>query len=333
VSPSNSVEVEVLLDPNQPEGSLFDVMVIESNDTEKQVTLLATVIDSPETSDLSEFQQSWNDFYSNYSGIIPDQHPLTSDDQMSAELAVGYLLDLSNQPEEEQPTLGLMLNMFGSFPEASQAVIASSYTSNAADTDGDGTVTVPELLAFLETASAADYNDDSSVFNPQTSGDESGGEIDPSVLDLFASPSLAIDYILFKGDMTAEEFHLLKSHLIPGLNFDLNEDGLIGTADLLIFLGYFDENYSLQDSAFNPDAPLVSPGAPFLQLTTLQAIQYLILEGNMTVANYRLLASQVKDVVKLDYNGNGNVGTADQLILLSNINGPSFSPDDLALQQ
>ena len=333
VSPSNSVEVEVLLDPNQPEGSLFDVMVIESNDTEKQVTLLATVIDSPETSDLSEFQQSWNDFYSDYSGIIPDQHPLTSDDQMSAELAVGYLLDLSNQPEEEQPTLGLMLNMFGSFPEASQAVIASSYTSNAADTDGDGTVTVPELLAFLETASAADYNDDSSVFNPQASDDESGGEIDPSVLDLFASPSTAVDYILFKGDMTAEEFHLLKSHLIPGLNFDLNEDGVIGTADLLIFLGYFDENYGLQDSAFNPDAPLVSTGNPFLQLTTLQAIQYLILEGNMTVAEYRLLASQVKDVVKLDYNGNGNVGTADQLILLSNINGPSFSPDDLALQQ
>jgi hypothetical protein len=223
--------------------------------------------------------------------------------------------------------------MFGSFPEASQGVIASSYTSNVADTDGDGTVTVPELLAFLETASATDYDNDSSVFNPQDSGGGSDGGIDPSVLDLFASPSIAINYILFKGDMTAEEFHLLKSHLIPGLNFDLNEDGLIGTADLLIFLGSFDEDYGLQDSAFNPDAPLVGTGNPFLQLTTLQAIQYLILEGNMTVANYRLLASQVKDVVKLDYNGDGNVGTADQLILLSNINGPSFSTDDLALQQ
>lgn len=344
LQPGEGIQVEFTFSPVST-GVSEETLTIVSNDPDTpqyEVTLIGAATEV----ETGEFTTAYNELFGTS----------ITDDDMSAELAVEYLLALSNQPEEEQPTLGLMLNLFGAFPEGSQGAIASS--SNLGDTNGDGTVTVTELLAFLESASSVDYDFTSSAFNPQAipadtgDGDEAGNDTtgggatdgggttegpgDVAETGTFNSVDEAINYLLFQGSMTVGEFNVLNQNVINGPTFDYDNDGVVNQPDLLIFLSAWEYTISPNEIAFKPNDPAVGPGNPFVSIPNMEAIDYIIADGTMTVSQYYNLAQHVRDVVRSDATGNGFVGGPDLLLFQSAYNGGDgevFSPDQLALQQ
>lgn len=346
-----SLEVYFEFSPNGV-GQSNETLTIISNDpnTPQYEILLTGTGEEVETGD---FTVAYNELFGTN----------ITDEDMSAELAVNYLLELSNSDEEDQPTLGLMVGLFGAFPPVTQGVLASN--STAGDTDGDGVVTVTELLAFLEGFDPADYDLESSVYSPEvvsgagdppgTGGDDptpfdppgtggpnpgppapgTGGE-DPTPFDPgpiaesggFSSVDEAINYLLFQGTMTVAEFNVLNQSVTPGPSLDFNHSGLVNQPDLLVFQQYWDTSISSGDSAFKPNSPGVGPGDPSILTSNMDAIDYLIADGTMTIGQYHVLLENVKDQARSDVDGSGTIGTGDLNIFFSVYSGSSIDPDN-----
>ena len=330
ISPNDSENINILFEPSAA-GSFNETMTITSTDPynrEVQVTLTASAVEAEEPEENSPFTNAYNELF----------NTTLTDRDMSAELAVEYLLELSNSSEEEQPTLGLMLGLFNAFPPDTQGVLSSN--SLAGDTNGDGIVTVLELLTFLENYQNQTYDLESSVYSPTIIPDEGGGDATGSGSeDLFSSPQEAIDLLLDRGDMTAGEFNLLKFQTIPYLRCDFTQDLYVGTADLLDLLASNGKSYSPSEPAFDP-SPAIGAQSIASDITSLECIQYLISNRQMTIAQYHQISQHVRKLVKADVVNSGSsaniVTSADLLYFLSAYqptadSNTSFQANDLAL--
>jgi hypothetical protein len=155
---------------------------------------------------------------------------------------------------------------------------------------------------------------------------------------LFSSPSEAVNLLIDKGDMTAQEFYMIGSNLITYLRMDGNGDGHIGTADLLLFLGAYGEEPSPSEEALTQSG-LVGAGALSGTATSLECVQYLLANRQMTVAEYNSLAVHVKPRVRYNFDNLGAVSALDLTTFLSAYSGDSgssdalFLPEQLALTQ
>lgn len=321
-------------------GPIEETITINSNDPENPSILIDVTgtVEEVETGDLVSA-------YNNLFGTN-----LTNED-MSAELAVEYLVALADEPVDDQPTLGLMQTLFNQFPTVAQSSIVNN--ANILDTiddlDNDGNIDIQDLLLFLETAGAAVYDPESSVYNPvpeePVPGDPEngdGGPFDPGTISTssdFQSVDDAITYLLGLGDMTINEFSALKYSLIPGVNFNYNQDDRIGSADLLRFLAVYGTNYSVNENAFIPGDPAVGSGGADFNVSSTEAIDFILNDGTMTIGQFYSLASHIRDNALADTGNDGNIGSADLLMFLevfyngSDSSSPTFQNSDLALQQ
>lgn len=332
ISPDGSQNINILFTPSTA-GVFNETMTITSSDPNNSlvdISLSASAVEAevPEETENSPFTNAYNELF----------NTTLTDEDMSAELAVDYLLELENSSEEEQPTLGLMIQLFNAFPPPTLGVVASN--SLTGDTNGDGVVTIPELLAFLEGFEPNDYDLNSSAYSPATIPDEGDDDAAGSGNEnLFSSPQEAINLLLDRGDMTAAEFNMLKFQTIPYLKCDLNEDLWVGTADLLDFLAGFGKTYSPSEPAFET-SPAVGAQNIESNITSLECIQYLISNRQITIAQYHQISQYVRNEIKADIVNAGvsenNVNTSDLLYFLSGYQpteggSTSFDPNALAL--
>lgn len=367
-----------------------ETLTIVSNDPEnpQYSVLLSASANEVETGDLVT---AYNDLFGTN----------LTDDDMSAELAVEYLIALKNQPTEDHPTISQMQTLFLEFPNVSQQEIVSGLNilDEIGDVNNDGTTNIWDLLLYLEQVEVTPVVPETSVYNPTpvpgtggpnpgvfvpgtggedptpfvpgTGGEdptpfvpgtggpnpgpfdppETGGE-DPTPFvpgtggedpipfedpgDAFPNVDSAISYLLFRGDMTVGEFNVLMANLIPGINFNYNQDDRVGTADLTVFLAHWATSISPTDNAFIPNDPFVGSGNPFVSITSAQTIDFIISDGSLTVGQFYSLASHVKKKVLSDSDGDGNINVLDlnkffEVYYNAAIQGPTWDLNQPAL--
>ena len=292
-----------------------------------------------------------------------------TDDDMSAELAIDYLLALRDEPEDKQPTngqIGSLRDVMSPSMHIIDAVQAAGKVSGQAqlaiigDQTGDGNAGGSDLLAWLGTIPSGNdlsiYSDHSvGELNPLTSTPLDPDEpvvvdpdpvdpdpvdpdpVDPSILDLFSSPSEAVNLLIDKGDMTAQEFYMIGNNLIDDLRKDSTGDGYLGSQDLTSFLSAYGAAVAPSDEALVQSGPV---GAGLLSGTasSLECVQYLLANGQMTVAEYNSLAVHVKTKVRCNFDNDEGVSNEDLFIFFQSYNVETsnellFSPEQLALTQ
>ena len=291
-----------------------------------------------------------------------------TDDDMSAELAIDYLLELKEEDDASKHPTQMQMEAISDSMSPDMKIInavqaAAKVSSNAAaaiigDLNGDGGAGGADLLAWLSqvTVGASIYAPQIvPPINPLTLNSLDPDEpvvvdpdpdppvvvdpdpVDPSILDLFSSPSEAVNLLIDNGDMTAQEFYMIGNNLIDDLRLDGNGDGYIGSQDLTSFLSAYGAAVSPSDEALTQSGPV---GAGLLSgtATSLECVQYLLTNRQMTVAEYNSLAVHVKAKVRCNFNNDEGVSNEDLLTFFASYNVSTsnellFSPDELALTQ
>lgn len=328
IQPGQKESVFVEMNPENQSGDISAQLIIENSSENRSlfIPLSSTVTFIEPEYTLGEFQQSWNNFYLNHPEIAPTQYPLTSDEQMSAELAFNYIHDLRvNSPEEI--TWGELRDFLSDFSGDSMYMVAAD-----AAIDSNNNIGIEELFSFLgmfdtnfgEFTSlnvsedlyttaivASDVTDSGGIPVPFN-----GGETPPEV-NLFGSTQEALDFIVSNADMTVAQFHFLNSLIKPKVKSDFDGDGIIGTGDLMDLLQY----YALPipgagEPAFINPSPIELEGDASGSETN-NAIFWLSLNGSdMTAQQYWNFAANIRPDVKTDLNGDGIVGTNDHVTIL-----------------
>lgn len=325
VQPGQKESLFVELNPENQEGDLSVSMNIFNNDSEvEQVPITATVIPViPETT-LSEFQQAWNDFYSQNPNILPPNgYPLESDEDMSAELAIQYLIDLKQADPDLHPTYAQMEELVS---QAGSTGFKANMNSDNADWEVDA-FDLLEFLAAYQTAinpsdsffSGASYSTATGV-NDQ--GDTppalGGGTPIPVPSDLFGSTQEALDFLVEDASMTVTQFHFLNNLIKPKVKADFNGDGIVGTGDLMDLLQYYAVPISgAGDPAFINPAPIELEGEASGSAVPDTLFWLLTNGSDMTAGQYWEFASNIRKDVKTDINGDGIVGQNDHGTILS----------------
>ena len=319
--------VEVVFNPIEP-GEFSAEITIETESTTNQsvvIPVTSTVLpqEDPEI-ELSTFQQAFNDFYEQNPGIpYPENYPLTSDDQMSAELAIQYLIDLKEADPSLHPTYEQMEEL------VSQAG-STTFKANIDSADSDWIINANDLTSFLG-AWQTGINPGDSFFNGtqySVAGGTNNQEGNPPALgggtpipvpsDLFGSTQDALDFLVEDASMTVAQFHFLNNLIKPKIKADFNGDGIVGTDDLMDLLQY----YALPipgagDPAFINPAPVELEGEASGSAVP-DALFWLLTNGSdMTAGQYWGFASNIRKDVKTDINGDGIVGQNDHTTVLS----------------
>jgi len=290
-----------------------------------------------------------------------------TDDDMSAELAIDYLLGLQNDTDtSKHPTHSQLELISESMSEGSKRInaiqAAGAVSLNAqlallGDRTGEGNLNVGDLLDFLGsvTLNASVYESQPAPeLNPLTLNSLDPDEpvvvdpdpdppvvvdpdpVDPSILDLFSSPSEAVNFLIDRGDMKVSEFNLIGSNLIDNCRFDSDGNGYIGSSDQLDLLAAFNSFLAPDEEAFVQAGP-VGLGQISGNATSLECVQYILADGTLTISQYNSMAQYLKKKVIFDYDNDGDVGTADLLSFLTVMgvsnNVQLFFPDQLALNQ
>lgn len=331
IAPDGIGYINVLFDPLEA-GDFNEMITITSTDPdsgEVEIPLTASAVEIEVPDENSPFTNAYNELF----------NTTLTDEDMSAELAIEYLSQIQETEPENGPSFTSTIGLIGSLPTISQQNILGDV--NFSDTDGDGNIDTTDLLLFLQAATVNPVDPESSIFDPVFLPPE-GGDDDATGAgseNLFSSPQEAIDLLLDRGDMTAGEFNLLKFQTIPYLRCDLNEDSYVGTADLLNFLAGFGKSYSPSEQAFE-SSPAIGAQTIESDITSLECIQYLISNRQMTITQYHQITQYVRNEVKAELVNSGvsenNVNTADLLYFLAGYQptagtNTSFDPNALAL--
>ena len=310
--------------------------------------------DGVDTSSFSDLVNAFNGYYVNNPDIeAPPQFPLTSDDQMSIELAFTYIKDLAlNDPEKTSWTQfkDFLLPFGYEIDRKGFATIALDMGEEFTGQEPDGSIGTNALLHFLSVfQQPLDYtrtwaqppNDLTSTPPPPAGGGTpppSLGVPPPTLNNIFASDQEAVDFINSSADMNLGQLQSLNTFVLPRVRHDLDGDGQVGTMDLIQFLTVFGNSIPTDPSALvfiNPSAaPEESGGDAGSSLqTTSNAILYLLINGTMTSAQYLSVMANVSLEFKADFNQDGVITQEDHLSLLSFwtegvAQGDAFTPYD-----
>lgn len=325
VQPGQKESLFVELNPENQEGDLSVSMNIVNNDSQiEQVPITATVIPIIIETTLSEFQQAWNDFYSQNPNILPPNgYPLESDEDMSAELAIQYLIDLKQADPSLHPTYQKMEELVS---QAGSTVFKANIDSDNSDFNVD----VQDLLLFLGAYKNA-INPNDSFFNgveySTATGINSQEDTPPALggstpipvpSDLFGSTQEALDFLVEDASMTVAQFHFLNNLIKPKVKADFNGDGIVGTGDLMDLLQYYSVPISgAGDPAFINPAPVELEGEASGSAVPDTLLWLLTNGSDMTAGQYWEFASYIRKDVKTDTNGDGIVGQNDHMTVLS----------------
>lgn len=264
--------------------------------------------------------------------------PIDPEEFMNAQDAIDYLISLKDAPEEEHPTFDQMSTLMAQASHNHfRADIEHGSTDGVPNGDGSlGNVGTADLLLFLGSFNY-NYNTSDSFFTGDAvlaSGslppivEEEGGDV-PDVSGGLPVPTLGVNFnsvtdaineLLTRGDMTAAQFHFLNNFINKKVSHDLDGDGAVGTNDLLDLIQTYGITTVLaSDPAFTSSNPLDLTNQPGPQEvdSSLDIISWIINDGSMTASEYWYLSSFVKKEVKCDLNGDGVVGAADHLSLMS----------------
>ena len=327
---------------------------------ESGVLALVTLVEGDDdggvdTSSFSDLVNAFNGYFViNPDFVAPPQFPLTSDDQMSIELAFTYIKDLAlNDPEKTSWTQfkDFLLPFGYEIDRKGFATISLDMGEEFTGQEPDGSIGTNALLHFLSVyQQPLDYTrtwaqppndlvDDAPP--PLTSGGTpppSLGVPPPTLNNIFASDQEAVDFINSSADMNLGQLQSLNTFVLPRVRHDLDGDGQVGTMDLIQFLTVFGNSIPTDPSALvfiNPSAaPEESGGDAGSSLqTTSNAILYLLINGTMTSAQYLSIMANVSLEFKADFNQDGVITQEDHLSLLSFwtegvAQGDAFTPYD-----
>lgn len=234
------------------------------------------------------------------------------------------------------------------------AASAGTYTSNMTIISNAGDLIVALTATITEPVTVVELNEFTQAWNNFYSEYTSLAPAEyPLISDEQMSAELAINYLKDLGS-APEDQHPTVTQIADMINyfplgtrlrFDYNNDGNIGTADLINILAFYNSpNHDINASVFSAppteistsaaqsifdeipdvggempiptiDPPSVTPdGVSFS--STSEAINYIIGRADMTVAQFNLFNTYVKPRVKCDFDGDGIVGTNDLLDVL-----------------
>jgi len=360
IAPGQKESVTIGFDPQGLEGVITGKVsvfhgpesAININVADSEVTAFVTS-DPPDTSDLSQLAQAINGYYVNNPDITPRQFPLTSDDQMSIELAFTYIKDLAlNDPEKTSWTQfkDFLLPFGDEIGRKGFATIALDMGEELTGQEPNGSVGTSALLHLLSVfQQPLDYtrtwaqppNDLTSPPPPPSGGGTpppSLGVPPPSLNNIFASDQEAVDFINSSADMNLGQLQSLNTFVLPRVRHDLDGDGQVGTMDLIQFLTVFGNSIPTDPSTLVFITPSVAPegsggdAGSSLQ-TTSNAILYLLINGTMRASQYLSVMANVSLEFKADFNQDGVITQEDHLSLLSFwtdgvAQGDAFTPYD-----
>jgi len=321
--------INVNFQPKSAGGFSSEIRITSSDPVNPNliIPVIATVTEPQPEIQLSEFQQAWNDFYEANELLQPLQYPLQSDDDMSAQLAIDYLIDLKNADPSEHPTYRQMDALVS---QANNDVFRASLdgVETSGSAEGELTASTADLLLFLGAFSNSVDADDSffeGAAFPTTNNPATGGSTPPPDLSLvpaglYNSVQDALDFIVEDASLTVGAFHIINASIKDKVKADFNGDGIIGTGDLMDLLQYY--NFPIpgegEPAFINPPQPdtegFEAPDSQLLLQTVLWITQY---GSDMTAAQYWSFASNIRKDVKTDINGDGIVGASDHLVVLA----------------
>lgn len=239
---------------------------------------------------------------------------------MSAQQAIDYLISLKN---EEDTSLHPTYNQIRSLIDEGN----STMNLFRFDSSNDNNVGVSDMLTFLAGVGVQYDSGESIFYEPENRTAQSSLPPPPlpSKMPSFKSTQQAIDYLISAGNLLAGEFSILRYYIKNEVALNLDGTGEVNINDLLALLTVFGQSSIYSDSAWGQNYPGATISDP--QISGLDAILYIIDQGDMNVGQYFQLAQYVK--VNLRANANpdptqaspdatvGAVTTADVLVILS----------------
>jgi len=291
-----SIPVTIFFNPDSVETFSGEINFTTNDPNQPTVTIdvegSGVSVDEYTSSDAAvAFTEAYNDFY--LTNISPED--------MSAELAIDYLKDLKNDPNEgNHPTFN---NLFGLLNEIDETL----YAKFRFDYFGDGLIDTSDLLLF-NTVFDTQYNTSGSIFVPQETTTAALPPPKVSVLPIFSSTQDAVDYLIAAGEMKVWEFYQYFSqsqvsdfrHL-----YNVNNVGSITITDFLQSLAVFGTEFLGSDSAFSSSYP--GPTIENPEFSTSQVLgfiqqQHLSGADPMTVGQFYQLGQYLNPAMRL--NGN-----------------------------
>lgn len=250
------------------------------------------------------FTEAYNDFY--LTNISPED--------MSAELAIDYLKDLKDDPNEaNHPTFSKIFELLSitnriktrRFLSDTLGSISYDGVGSVGATELDGEIGAIELTAFLSTYQTT-YDTESSMF---TESEPTPTVLPPpstSSLPLFNNTQEAVDYLIAAGNMTVWNFYQFFSqaqmadfrHL-----YNVNNVGTITITDFLEILAVFGGEFLGSETAFNSSYPGPTIENPeFTAEQVLGFIQQQHLSGvdPMTVGQFYQLGQYIRSEIRLN---------------------------------
>ena len=233
---------------------------------------------------------AYNDFYLTN---------LSSED-MSAELAINYLKDLENDPNQaNHPTFDNLADLLNGIDDSLFAKFRFDYHT-------EGLVSSADLTQFLSVYNT-EYNTSGSIFIPQTN--PAALPPPPSVkLPLFTSTQEAVDYLIGAGHMKVWEFYqYFSSYQVADMRhvYNVNNSGSITITDFLVFLSVFGQDISGNDSAFKDSYPgptIENPEFSATQVLGFIQQQHVLGVDPMTVGQFYQLGEHLNDLMRLNSN-------------------------------
>lgn len=231
---------------------------------------------------------AYNDFYLTN---------LSSED-MSAELAINYLKDLENDPNQaNHPTFDNLADLLNGIDDSLFAKFRFDYHT-------DGLVGSADLLQFLSVYDT-EYNTGGSIFIPQTNT-AAVPPPPPVKLPLFTSTQEAVDYLVDAGHMKVWEFYqFFSSYQVEDMRhvYNVNNSGSITITDFLVLLSVFGQDISGNDSAFGnsyPGPTIENPEFSALQVLGFIQQQHVSGVDPMTVGQFYQLGEHLNDLMRLN---------------------------------
>ena len=290
---TDTVSGEIQFTTNDPNQAVF-LTDVEGSGVEAEVSETASEAAIALT-------DAYNDFY--LTNISPED--------MSAELAIDYLKDLKNDPNQaNHPTFNNVFELMaeGDGMTTRMFLFDAAAGLEGATSDGlNGNIGINELLALLA-VQGDNYDTGGSLFIPQGTGVATLPPPTTGTLPLFTSTQEAVDYLIDAGHMKVWEFYqYFSSFQVEDMRhvYNVNNSGSITITDFLVLLSVFGQDFLGSDSAFGPSYPGPTIENPEFSATqVLGFIQQQHVSGvdPMTVEQFYQLGQYLNDAMRLNSN-------------------------------
>jgi len=330
--PTNTENIEIFVNPSSPGLISTSVeFVIEGQEESFNLIDLSVFGQSVEEDPVSQatiaFTDAYNEFYVSDNPILPQE--------MSAQLAINYLIDLSGSPAKDQPTGNDIKTLLEEFDENSMKRLLIDYYGNNDDVVEDSTNT-GDFLGLLGVLGDS-YDPSASIYSDNLiSTQDPPPTLSSNPPPNFANVEEAVQYLEQNKVLRVHDIVRLNKYSNPAIVLNVVNRfsvQIVNSQDLLAVLTSFNVVMNGMDSPYGPNVPTDYDTAEY---TGSQVIDQIVTEfyDVITVEQYhRILNDQypIIDIDPFEQNPSANQGITPVAAVVASegaylgYNGPDYN--------